>query len=254
MHGTCSTFLCMRLLFLLLVPLLLPASAEALEMKPRDRDIVYGEETVLRVRSDMEGDRWQLRQSSWPYKEVQTVGEWSAERKSLPVQPSRNTRYRVFLLQEGQVVEQSSWRMVWVAPLVENNVQRTSSYLFASGTLRFDEFFWKDMKRLPPKQKKIYLYSRCTSSAPWSLQGSASLRIKLFSPRIFISWQTSATLPCRRAGYRTVGFFYLPGILPSGDEGLGRPQISQEEALVARKLLGRKEMSAKQMKKYFPVS
>lgn len=235
--------------------LISPASALALEVEPRDKSIVYGDKTVLRVSSDRKGETWQLREALWPYRDPQVAGEWPADRPTLPVDPSRNARYRVFLLDEdGKVIDQSNPRMIWVAPRVENSVQRTGSYLLASGTLRFDDFFWDSVKSLPQKQRKIYLYTRCSSRSGWRLQRSVSLRIKLFAPLVYVAWQASATLPCRRAGYRTVGFFYIPGILESGDEGLGRPQISREEARIARKLLGQEEVSGAQMKKYFPTS
>lgn len=238
-----------------LIVLLFAQPASALEIEPRRAAIDLGERTRIQVRaSGSKETRWQLQVAPFPYKQWTNEGPTrSLEQKEVLVRPSRNTRYRALLL-DGDNQEQSKPRIIWVRPRSSLRTRWNRPYLYSRGWTEVDSYYEQFFGNLPKRQRRIYLYSRC-SRGPWRLQSSSALRGVRLGSRFRIDWTLSRSLRCRGSiSYWNIGMLLFPETLPSGDEGLGRPGLVRADIERATDLLGNRFIPPRDMKKYFGAS
>lgn len=240
-----------KLLFVFVFLLLLPASAKAaaVEIEPRRAGIDLGESTLMLLRASGEEDlRIQLQSSPFPYLGFENEGgERLLGTSSVRVRPSRNTRYRALLLRGEEVVAQSASKMVWVRPL-SKTVFRGNS---ARGWTEMDIYYWTPYLSLPLRQRKIYLYTRCRRG-DWRLRGKGDLAWSALSGRFRIEWKITRKISCSGTLQRwPVGMLLFPYMTASGDDGLGRPRLSREDAIKAASLLGRASIAPGVMQSFW---
>jgi hypothetical protein len=249
-------YLCLvRCVFLIgVLFFLLPASANAasVSIEPKKETINLGEKTRLLLKADVEEDSTiQLQVSAFPYRRFVDEGPRRKLTKEISVGPRRNSRYRILLFVDEERVAVSNVRAVFVQPRSRIVSRWNQPYLFSRGWTEVDVYYEPLYKKLPARQKRIYLYTRC-GGGPWKLSGQSSLRAVRLRNNLRFDWNVSRAIACRGSlKYWNVGMLLFPGTLPSGDEGLGRPALNLKEIKKAVSLLGKKTISPKDMKRFF---
>jgi len=204
-------------------------------------------------------DTYQIEESPFPYTSWVAAGVPSAipspsfERV---VKPRVNTRFRISIASGAQTVKSSSRPLVYVDPVERNRYKARRGRVVVRYKEVFDSSMGAAWKKVPRKDKFIYFFRACGTTAgpttPYRIYTKIPVRAKTSGDRTTLSAGKTVRVGCSSFPSYWFGFWFdvtLPKVLNNGDDGYGEPDFPKRDLVLRNRLKLKKVLTKKQIQK-----